>query len=91
MAAGLVSQEQSDGRADSVRHCLTIALMLGLSVLRTNWASVKAALSYLRIVAMASTAKAPSSDATPSDGTTKIGPGVVRILRANSPVRSESE
>lgn len=70
---------------------LTIALMLGLSVLRTNWASVKAALSYLRIVAMASTAKAPSSDATPSDGTTKIGPGVVRILRANSPVRSESE
>jgi uncharacterized membrane protein len=49
---------------------LTIGLMLGLSLLRTNWASVKAYVGsrdHFPIVAIASTAKAPSSDATPSD------------------------
>jgi uncharacterized membrane protein len=60
---------------------LTILLMLALSLMRTRW-------SYLVTAATASTAKAPSRDATPSKGITVIDPA--RTLRARSPRRSES-
>jgi uncharacterized membrane protein len=64
---------------------VTILLMLGLSLLRTNWAYLKA---YFATPATASTANAPSKEATPSKGITVMEPA--RTLRARSPRRSES-
>jgi uncharacterized membrane protein len=74
-------KEKLDVNQTIVVALATILLMLLLSLTRTNW-------SYLVSAATASTAKAPSREATPSKGITVIEP--VRTLRARSPRRSES-